>query len=219
VKIRQALGRMLVPSAIFAKLSPALQDEIKAELNVERIESFASAGDLVDHSAKGNFRNLGKRFAKRTPLVAKAIAELDAAWLAEQLRDLGRAVMRFEGEDIELTADDVIVTERPREGWSVVNEQGETVALDLELTPELILAGQAREVIRFVQEARKRAGLDVSDRISLVVEAAPELAEAVAAHRDLIAAEVLAVELIQDVVDAPTDEDQELNLRIALRKA
>jgi isoleucyl-tRNA synthetase len=196
-----------------------LQDEIKAELNVERIESFASAGDLVDHSAKGNFRNLGKRFAKRTPLVAKAIAELDAAWLAEQLRDLGRAVMRFEGEDIELTADDVIVTERPREGWSVVNEQGETVALDLELTPELILAGQAREVIRFVQEARKRAGLDVSDRISLVVEAAPELAEAVAAHRDLIAAEVLAVELIQDVVDAPTDEDQELNLRIALRKA
>ena len=219
VKIRQALGRMLVPSAIFAKLSPELQDEIKAELNVERIESFASAGDLVDHSAKGNFRNLGKRFAKRTPLVAKAIAELDASWLAEQLRDAGRAVMPFDGEDVELTADDVIVTERPREGWSVVNEQGETVALDLELTPELIRSGLAREVIRFVQEARKRAGLDVSDRIALVVESGPELAEAVAAHRDLIAAEVLAVELIQDEVDAPTDEDQELNLRIALKKA
>ncbi|HMQ66791.1 MAG TPA: DUF5915 domain-containing protein, partial [Arachnia sp.] len=100
-----------------------------------------------------------------------------------------------------------------------VNEQGETVALDLELTPELILAGQAREVIRFVQEARKRAGLDVSDRIALVVEAGPDLAEAVAAHRDLIAAEVLATELIQDEVDSPTDEEQELNLRIALKKA
>ena len=70
-----------------------------------------------------------------------------------------------------------------------------------------------------MQEARKRAGLDVSDRIALVVESGPELAEAVAAHRDLIAAEVLAVELIQDEVDAPTDEDQELNLRIALKKA
>ncbi|MFT3888652.1 MAG: isoleucine--tRNA ligase [Arachnia sp.] len=219
VKIRQALRRMLVPSAIFEKLSPELQEEIKAELNVEAIESFATAGDLVDHSAKGNFRTLGKRFAQRTPLVAKAIAELDAAWLAAQLREAGRAVMQFEGEDVELTPDDVIVTERPREGWSVINEQGETVALDLELTPELVLAGQAREVIRFIQEARKRAGLDVSDRIRLVVESGPDLAEAIAAHRDLIAGEVLAVELIQDEVDAPTDEDQELDLRIALRKA
>ena len=219
VKVRQALGRMLVPSAIFEKLSPELQDEIKAELNVERIESFASAGDLVDHSAKGNFRNLGKRFAQRTPLIAKAIAELDAKDLAEQLRAAGRALMEFEGEQLELTADDVIVTERPREGWSVVNEQGETVALDLELTPELLRSGMAREVIRFIQEARKRAGLEVSDRILVVIEAGPEMTEAIAAHRDLIAAEVLALELIQDQVDAATDEDLELDLRLRLAKA
>lgn len=219
VKIRQALSRMLVPSAIFEKLTPALQDEIKAELNVEAIESFASAGDLVDHSAKGNFRNLGKRFAKRTPLIAQAISELDASWLAEQLREAGRAVLQFDGEQIELSPDDVIVSERPREGWSVVNEQGETVALDLELTPELIRAGQAREVIRFVQEARKRAGLEVSDRITLVIEPGPGLAEAVAEHRDLIAGEVLATELVIDEVDAPTDEDEELDLRISLHKS
>lgn len=219
VKVRQALRRMLVPSAIFEKLSPELQDEIKAELNVESIESFASAGDLVDHSAKGNFRNLGKRFAQRTPLIAKAIAELDAEWLATQLRDAGRAVLEFEGEQLELGPDDVIVTERPREGWSVVNEQGETVALDLELTPELIQSGQAREVIRFIQEARKRAGLEVSDRIRIVLEAGPELTAAIAAHRDLIAGEVLAVELIQDEVDSATDEDEELNLRLRLVKA
>lgn len=219
VKVRQALRRMLVPSAIFEKLSPELQDEIKAELNVESIESFASAGDLVDHSAKGNFRNLGKRFAQRTPLIAKAIAELDAEWLATQLRDAGRAVLEFEGEQLELGPDDVIVTERPREGWSVVNEQGETVALDLELTPELIQSGQAREVIRFIQEARKRAGLEVSDRIRIVLEAGPELTAAIAAHRDLIAGEVLAVELTQDEVDSATDEDEELNLRLRLVKA
>ena len=219
VKVRQALRRMLVPSAIFEKLSPELQEEIKAELNVESIESFASAGDLVDHTAKGNFRSLGKRYAQRTPLVAKAIAELDADWLASQLSEMGKAIMDFEGEQVELTADDVIVTERPREGWSVVNEQGETVALDLELTPELIQSGQAREVIRFVQEARKRAGLDVSDRIRIALEAGPELAAAIAVHRDLIASEVLAVELTQDEVDAPTDEDPELDLRLRLQKA
>ena len=65
------------------------------------------------------------------------------------------------------TADDVIISERPREGWSVVNEHGETIALDLHLTPELVRAGLAREVIRLVQEARKGNGYDVSDRIVL----------------------------------------------------
>ena len=61
----------------------------------------------------------------------------------------------------------MIVSERPREGWSVVNEQGETVALDLEITPELRRAGLAREVIRMIQEARKASGFEVSDRIAL----------------------------------------------------
>lgn len=219
VKIRQALSRMLVPSAIFAKLSPELQDEIKAELNVESIESFASAGDLVDHSAKGNFRNLGKRFAKQTPLVAKAIAELDATWLATQLRDLGKAMLEFQGDQIEIGPDDVIVTERPREGWSVVNEQGETVALDLELTPELIRAGLAREVIRFIQEARKGAGLEVSDRIRITLDADGPLAEAVETHRDLIAGEVLAVELVTGLVAEPTDVDEELGIKMTLARA
>ena len=63
--------------------------------------------------------------------------------------------------------DEVIVSERPREGWSVVNEQGETVALDLELTAELRRAGLAREVVRMIQEARKTSGFEVSDRIAL----------------------------------------------------
>ena len=74
-------------------------------------------------------------------------------------------------------------------------------------------------MIRFIQEARKRAGLQVSDRIQIVLEAGPELTAAIAAHRDLIAGEVLAVELIQDEVDAATDEDEELDLRLRLVKA
>ncbi|WGT46951.1 isoleucine--tRNA ligase [Tessaracoccus lacteus] len=219
VKIRQALSRMLIPSAIFEKLSPELQGEIRSELNVESVESFTSAGDVVDFLAKGNFRNLGKRFAKRTPLVAKAIGELDARWLAGQLRDLGHAVFSFEGEDIDLTPDDVIVTERPREGWSVVNEQGETVALDLELTPALIQSGLAREVIRFVQDARKHAGLDVSDRITLVIEADGPIGEAVDVHSALIAGEVLATSLTHGPVAEPTATDDELGLRVSVVKA
>ena len=69
--------------------------------------------------------------------------------------------------------DEVILSERPREGWSVVNEQGETVALDLELTPELRRAGLAREVVRMIQEARKTGGFEVSDRIALTCPRRP----------------------------------------------
>lgn len=220
VRIRQALKRMLVPSAVLEKLTPELAEEIKQELNIQSIETFTSAGDLVDYSAKGNFRNLGKRFAKRTPLVAKAIADAAADVLAEHLKTLGKATVIVDGEEIEVTADDVLLTERPREGWSVVNEQGETVALDLELTPELVRAGQMREITRFIQEARKASGLDVTDRITVAIAVGEDLREAVEHGRQLIADEVLATSLQQvDELLNPTHEDEELGVRIALRKA
>ncbi|RRD50715.1 isoleucine--tRNA ligase [Arachnia propionica] len=219
VKVRQVLRRMLIPTAALEQLSEELRAEVRAELNVQEVDSFTSAGDLVDHSAKGNFRNLGKRFGKRTPLIAAAIAAADAARLALELRRDGRSSVDFEGEQVEVSADDVLLTERPREGWSVVNEQGETVALDLELSPELVRAGLAREVIRVVQEARKSSGLDVTDRIVLVLEAVGELAEAVAEHAALIADEVLAVKLDQAPVTTATAEEPELGLKVQVTKA
>ena len=126
-----------------------------------------AAGDLLQYSAKGNFRALGKRFAKRTPLVANAIAAADAAELAAALRSSGTATVVVEGEPVEVTAEEVIVTETPKEGWAVATAGGETVALDLTITPELKLAGLARDAVRLIQEARKTSGLDVSDRITL----------------------------------------------------
>ncbi|MDO5500711.1 MAG: isoleucine--tRNA ligase, partial [Propionibacteriaceae bacterium] len=200
VKVRQPLSRVLVPSRAYAALSDELRSEIAAELNVQGVESFASAGDLVDYSAKGNFRNLGKRFGKQTPVVANAIAAADAAALAESLRMSGAArveVPEVDPAGIEVTADDVLISERPREGWSVINDQGETVALDLEITAELRRAGLAREVIRLVQETRKGSGFEVSDRITLTWSAEGELADAVREHQALIADEVLAVSMAE----------------------
>jgi len=199
VKTRQPLSRALVPSVAFAELDDELRAEIAAELNVVAVESFASAGDLVDHSAKGNFRALGKRFAQQTPLVAAAIAAADAAALAAALAADGCATVTVpELGEVEVVADEVLVSERPREGWSVVNEQGETVALDLELTPELVQAGLAREFIRAVQEARKASGFEVSDRISLTWAAdRQDVAEALRAHATLVADEVLATEVTE----------------------
>lgn len=117
VKIRQPLSRALVPSAAYAQLTDELRQEIAAELNVERIESFASAGDLVDYSAKGNFRRLGKRFGKQTPpLVAQAIADADAAALNDQLREHGKAIVQVpEVGEVEVGPDEVLLSERPRE--------------------------------------------------------------------------------------------------------
>ena len=218
VKTRQPLGRALVPSYAFAQLDESLLAEIAAELNVERIESFASAGDLVDYTAKGNFRTLGRRFGKDTPKVAAAIASADAAGLAAELAASGSASVDFGGGTV-VSADEVIISERPREGWSVVNEQGETVALDLTLTPELVRAGLAREVVRLVQEARKSTGLDVSDRIVLRWAANGELAEALTEHADLVAREVLASTLERAEPAEDWAGDADLGLRYWLAKA
>ncbi len=196
VKTRQPLRRALVGSGAWSTLSEDLRADVAEELNIGSLESLSSAGaDLVDYSAKGNFRALGKRFGKRTPHVAAAIAAADAAALGTALRDDGFANVEVDGEQLRVEPEEVIVSERPREGWSVVNDQGETVALDLELTPELVRAGLAREAVRLVQEARKREGLEVSDRIRLRWQADGQAAEALRAHTDLLAEEVLAVQV------------------------
>ncbi len=193
MRTRQPLRRALVATTAHDRLSAELRQEVAEELNIGALEPLSGAGaDLVDHSAKGNFRALGKRFAKDTPRVAGAIAQADASALAAALAADGRAEVMLDGAPVEVLPDEVIVSERPREGWSVVNEQGETVALDLELTPELRLAGLAREVIRTIQEARKANGFEVSDRIALSWHATGETHEAIEQHRELIATEVLA---------------------------
>ena len=217
VKTRQPLRRALLASTTLSQLNDEIVGEITSELNVGALESFATAGDLVDYSAKGNFRALGKRFGKQTPLVAQAIADADAAALAAALHADGKATVAFEG-GTEVTADEVIVSERPREGWSVVNEQGETVALDLELTPELVRAGLLRDVVRAVQEARKNAGLEVSDRITLTWSGTGDAAEALRSDSGPVADEVLATSVVE--TEAPGegwvfDTDLGLAFRVA----
>jgi isoleucyl-tRNA synthetase len=126
-----------------------------------------------------------------------------------------------DGAPTEVLADEVIVSERPVEGWSVVNEQGETVALDLELTPELRRAGLAREAVRLVQEARKVSGFDVSDRIELWWHASGELAEALTEHAAMVADEVLAGSVTTGAPEddsIPAHEDTDLGLTLWVRR-
>ncbi len=221
VKTRQPLRRALISSSARSHLLDELLGEITSELNIGQVDTFHAAGDVVDYSAKANFRALGKRFGKQTPVVAKAVAAADAAELSRRLTDGGLVRLDVAGVgEVELSADDVFITERPREGWSVVDEDGQTIALDLELSPELVSAGLAREAIRFIQESRKASGLDVSDRIRLQWAADnPAMAKAVAEHLKQIADEVLAVVAEQaDAADGWAD-DAETGLHVRVEKA
>ena len=228
VRTRQPLGRALVSAAGWADVPDELRDQLAEELNVVSVVSLGggaenSADELVEVSVKANFRSLGRRFGKGTQPVAKAIAAADAAALSAALRSGGVATVEVDGADVEIGPDEVIVTETPREGWAVATEGGETLALDLELTPELIRRGFAREVVRLVQDGRKSAGLEVSDRIELWLDAPQdsELAQALAEHAADVSGEVLAVSLDSGAGpdDAHQGRDAELGLTFALRRA
>ncbi|MFF8712382.1 isoleucine--tRNA ligase [Streptomyces sp. NPDC015184] len=222
VKTRQPLSRALVAVAGFETLSPELHAQITEELNVSSLASLSEVGgSLVDTTAKANFRALGKRFGKGVQAVAKAVANADAAALSLALRE-GTASVEVDGETVPLSPDEVIITETPREGWSVASDSGATVALDLEITPELRRAGLARDAIRLIQEARKNSGLDVADRIAVRwTSSSPATVEALTEHAALIADEVLALDYAQGEADAAYGEpftDEGLALTFRLRK-
>lgn len=222
VKTRQPLSRALVAASGFEALTPELRAQITEELNVSSLASLSEVGgSLVDTTAKANFRALGKRFGKGVQAVAKAVADTDAAALSLALRE-GTASVEVDGERITLAPDEVIITETPREGWSVASDSGATVALDLEITPELRRAGLARDAIRLIQEARKNSGLDVADRIAVRwTSTSPATAEALTEHAPLISDEVLALDYAQGEADdtyGTPFEDEGLSLTFRLRK-
>ena len=196
VPVRQPLPRAVVSAAGFAELAPELRAQVSHELNVRALEPMAAVGeDLVDHVVKPNFRTLGRRFGKGTQAVAAAITAADPVAVAAELRSAGKASVEVDGAPVALGPDDVIVTQTPRTGWTVAAEGGETVGIEVDITPELRREGLAREVIRLIQDARKSDGLHVSDRITVHWEADdPGLAAALTEHGQLIAGEVLADE-------------------------
>jgi isoleucyl-tRNA synthetase len=200
-------------------LPEGLQAQIRDEVNVLSLESLSGTDELVDVSLKANFKTLGARFGKSTPAIAAAISAADAKQLVADLKS-GKAVVLVAGESYEVGPDDVIVTEVPREGWTVASDSGESLALDLALTPELIGQGIARDVTRLIQDARKSSGLDISDRISVVWESSSDVTtDALIAHSALVSTEVLATSWTQGAVANATALDDELGLKVSISKA
>jgi isoleucyl-tRNA synthetase len=193
VRTRQPLARAVVAAPGWTALPRDLVAEVADELNVlEMVELSGAVGGLVDVTVKVDFRAVGRRLGKQVQAVATAVAAAHPAELTAAYR-AGTAAVDVDGEAVPLLEGDLIVTETPREGWTVASGGGLTVALDLELTPELEQAGLVREVVRLLQEARKNSGLEVSDRIELWWTASGPLAQALEEQADQVAREVLAV--------------------------
>jgi isoleucyl-tRNA synthetase len=200
VKVRQPLARALitVPDQVRDGVA-GLLDLVAAELNVKQVGFAEGEAGLVAFRLTPSFRALGPRFGRDAQAVAAALRQAPpelAAALAPRLRAGERVELEVEGIGrVQLGPEEVGVVEEPVTGWRVVREGATSVALDLEVSPELRLEGLARDLVRAVQDLRKAAGLAVEDRIELAVKAQGEVADAVDAHRDHLLAETLATAL------------------------
>ncbi|HEY4098081.1 MAG TPA: class I tRNA ligase family protein, partial [Baekduia sp.] len=193
VGLRRPLREAVVVAAGRERVSlEAMGDIVGEELNVKSLRFVDEADELGSYDLKPNYRTLGPRFGKNMPQVAAAIEALDADRVAVSLRE-GRTVgVNVDGHDHELTADDLLVGLQPLDGFQVEREGGHAVALDLAMDDELRREGWAREVVRAIQNARKDAGLEVSDRIALDLGGDAEILDAVREHETFVAGEVLA---------------------------
>ena len=217
IKIRQPLSRALVSALDWEKMDGEIRSHIADELNVLSLDELSTAGsDLVEVSIKANFRTIGARYGASVQQIAAAIHSANAAELVATIRREGLAKLAFgDGSQIaEVVHDDLIITETPKEGWSVASHSGESVALDLELNHELIQAGLVREVIRAIQEERKNSGFDISDRISVTWNAPMLLAEAITNSVEAISDEVLALEFKRDSEQPFGSNELELFLQL-----
>ena len=218
VKIRQPLARALVAANGWDEMDGEIRSHISDELNVQSLDEISSAGaDLVSISVKANFRTIGAKFGGDVQAIAKAISTLDHGSLVAEIRSSGSIEIQFEGSSTaRIDIEDLVITETPKAGWSVESHNGESVALDLALTPALIEAGIVREVIRAIQEERKQSGFEISDRISVNWAANPEVTAAILKNLAEIGDETLATKF--ENVPAKTEASNELGLWLELIK-
>jgi isoleucyl-tRNA synthetase len=196
VKVRQPLARALVlhPGAT---LPQPLQAEIRSELNVKVLEDIDTLSGLISWTVLPNFRALGPRLGPKINDVKQALAAADGSALNEQLEAVGH--IEVAGERLE--RDDVEVRAQRHDAFALAEDDGWAVALDLELDEGLRAEGQARELVRALNDLRKERGFAIAVGVTVVLDVEPELGAVIDGHRDWIATEVLATELVVGPVD------------------
>ena len=196
-KVRQPLTKVVIFAPGRSSDLNAMRDLIIDELNVKHLESAQEAGELVTYKLLPANQVLGPRFGRLFPKVRAALSAVaDPAAAAATLESGGSLELQVNGESVMLARDDVLVQTEAREGLAVLSEAGITVALDTELTPELVAEGLAREIVRRIQTLRKDADYQLDDRIVTTYETDSRLAAVITQWTDYIQTETLSDDLI-----------------------
>jgi len=203
IKVRQPLQKIMIPVRNIAEKEAiqAVEELILSEINVKELELLDDASDILVKEIKPNFKTLGPRFGKNMRFVVAAIQKLDESQL-KYLEAEEEIELIIEGEKITLSNADVEIQSKDIEGWLVANNNGITVALDIQLNEKLVEEGVARELINRIQNLRKDAGFEVTDKIILYLTPHKSLNAALNNNLEYIKTETLTQEIyIQDKVD------------------
>ena len=212
IPVRQPLAKMLVPvisDAVRARLE-AVKGLILAEVNVKELEFVTDTTGILTKKIKPNFKTLGKVYGARMKEIAAAFGSLDQATITaiQNAETAGEAyTLALPGGDVVLNLGDYQISSEDMPGWLVASEGALTIALDVELTDDLRREGVARELVNRIQNLRKTAGFEVTDRIDTVVYAdAPEIAPALAAFGEWIGSQTLSRSVtLAPAAEAPAD--------------
>ncbi len=223
INVRRPLARIVV--VVGAGVEDSIIEQVRAivldEVNVRDIEYISGSSDIVIRQARANFKALGRRLGKLMKPVSRMIADLPAASIDAYLEN-GTLSLTIDDETVDLNEGDIDIVSEGIEGWLVGQESGVTVALDTVIDEDLKREGLARETVNRIQNMRKSANYDVSDRISISLQGSDEILDAIRIHEQWIRNETLGMEL--DVAPDPVgdlvsqfDIDQE-KLTIGVRR-
>lgn len=224
IKTRQPLPEVLVRVRSGEELAglKRLEDQLLEELNVKSVRYLEVTDSFVSYEIKPNLPLLGRRLGKLIPELKRALAEMDSQEIAQNVRDGKETIIELAGETHRFEPDAFLLDAKSPEGYTAAEERGYLAALNTQLSPELLQEGLARDVIRIIQNARKNAGLEVSDKITVGLELTGELQEAIRAHQETLMREVLAdgLELtpLTDTAHRETAEVAGHALTVTLRK-
>ncbi len=196
INVRQPLQTILFPAANAEQADDimAVKDLILSETNIKELKLAGGDDHVLVKKVKPNFRELGKRYGKLMKSVAAELAALEQSQIAA-LEQTGALDLVVEGAAVNITTSDVEILSEDMPGWNVASEGNVTVALDVTVTDELRQEGVARELIKRIQNHRKTAGFEVTDRIQIVIEHNEATDAVVEQYRDYIAGQVLATSI------------------------
>jgi isoleucyl-tRNA synthetase len=224
IKVRQPLSRIMIPvtNGKFKERFEAVKDLILSEVNVKEVEYIEDTSGVLVKKIKPNFKTLGPRHGKMMKQISAAIGSLDQKDISA-FENSGSHILSLEGEEVNLSLDDVEIISEDIPGWLVANEGTLTVALDVTVTDELRQEGIAREFVNRIQNLRKESGFDVTDKIHVSIENLDEIAPAVRKHSGYIGSQTLAdhIELssFEETKDVSWVDIDDIPVRIRIRKS